>query len=135
MSTPPTPYLLFQGNAREALTFYQEVFGGELTIYTRSQLGRTDGSPDGVAHGILKGVVDLFGADADDGSAGVRTEGLMLSLLGASSEADLRRWFERLAAGGRVVDDLQKRAWGASDGQVLDRFGLHWLIGFESGES
>jgi PhnB protein len=30
------------------------------------------------------------------------------------------------------VDDLQTRPWGASDGQVVDRFGLHWLIGFEA---
>ena len=35
----------------------------------------------------------------------------------------------------RVVDDLQKRPWGASDGQVIDRYGRHWLIGFETDES
>jgi PhnB protein len=40
-----------------------------------------------------------------------------------------------LSDGGRVVDDLQKRAWGASDGQVIDRFGVHWLIGFEVEET
>jgi PhnB protein len=33
------------------------------------------------------------------------------------------------------VDDLQARPWGASDGQVIDRFGLHWLIGFEDGDT
>jgi PhnB protein len=58
----------------------------------------------------------------------------MLSLLGASDETTLRTWFERLAAGGTVVEDLQERPWGASDGQVIDRFGLHWLIGFEPGD-
>jgi uncharacterized glyoxalase superfamily protein PhnB len=30
--------------------------------------------------------------------------------------------------------DLQTRPWGASDGQVIDRYGLHWLIGFEEDE-
>jgi PhnB protein len=44
----------------------------------------------------------------------------------------LRNWFSRLCEGGRVVDDLQTRPWGASDGQVIDRYGLHWLIGFEA---
>jgi PhnB protein len=33
------------------------------------------------------------------------------------------------------VTDLQARPWGASDGQVIDRFGLHWLIGFEGEET
>ncbi len=56
----------------------------------------------------------------------------MLSLLGTAEPATLRRWFAGLAAdGGTVVDDLQERPWGASDGQVIDRYGLHWLIGFE----
>ena len=32
-----------------------------------------------------------------------------------------------------MIDDLQQRPWGAFDGQVVDRYGLHWLIGFEDG--
>ena len=55
----------------------------------------------------------------------------MFSLLGTSDPPTLRTWFARLAEGGRVVDDLQVRPWGATDGQVIDRFGLHWLVGFE----
>jgi PhnB protein len=37
----------------------------------------------------------------------------------------------RPADGGTVVDDLQQRPWGAFDGQLIDRYGVHWLIGFE----
>jgi PhnB protein len=55
----------------------------------------------------------------------------MLALLGAAEPATLRTWFSRLSEGGRVVDDLQERPRGASDGRVIDRFGLQWLIGFE----
>jgi PhnB protein len=58
----------------------------------------------------------------------------MLALLGTAGSSTLRTWFSRLSQGGRVVDDLQKRPWGASDGQVIDRFGLHWLIGYEVDE-
>jgi PhnB protein len=57
----------------------------------------------------------------------------MLSLLGTADAPTLTDWFSRLSEGGRVVDDLQVRPWGASDGQVIDRYGLHWLIGFEDG--
>jgi PhnB protein len=55
----------------------------------------------------------------------------MLSLLGTADASTLKDWFTGLSEGGRVVDDLQVRLWGASDGQVIDRYGLHWLIGFE----
>lgn len=61
-----------------------------------------------------------------------RCEGMMLALLGTAPPATLRAWFSRLSDGGRVVDDLQTRPWVASDGQVVDRYGLHWLIGFEA---
>jgi hypothetical protein len=56
---------------------------------------------------------------------------MMLALLGTADPSTLRTWFLRLSEGGHVVDDLQQRPWGAWDGQVIDRYGLHWLIGFE----
>jgi PhnB protein len=128
----PTPYLHFPGTAREALTFYGDVFGGSAQLHTFEEFKRTDGPPDAIAHGYLKdGPVDLFAADAAGDEASVRSEGMMFSLLGAADPSTLRTWFSRLGEGGRVVEDLQERPWGASDGQVVDRYGLHWLLGFE----
>ena len=43
----------------------------------------------------------------------------------------LHQWFGALAEDGRVVDPLAVKPWGATDGQVVDRFGLAWLIGYE----
>jgi len=96
---------------------------------------RTDGPADAIAHGELTGgLVALFGADAAGGEASFRSEGLMLALLGTADPATLRTWFARLSEGGRVLDDLQQRPWGGYDGQVIDQYGLHWLIGFELAE-
>jgi PhnB protein len=128
----PVPYIRFPGTAREALSFYADVFGGSAQLHTFAEFGRDDGPGDAVAHGYLvDGPVALFGADAAGDEPAVRCEGMMLSLLGTADASRLRQWFSRLSEGGRVVDDLQQRPWGASDGQVVDRYGLHWLIGFE----
>lgn len=128
----PTPYVHFPGTARDALAFYAGVFGGEVELNTFAEFGRTDGPGDAVAHGgLTRGPVTLFCADAAGEDRPLRCEGLMLSLLGTAEPATLRAWFAGLARGGRVVDDLQERPWGAWDGQVVDRYGLHWLIGFE----
>jgi PhnB protein len=63
--TAPTPYLQLPGTAREALTFYADVFGCAVQLHTLEEFGRTDGSPDHVAHGYLvDGPVSLFAADA-----------------------------------------------------------------------
>lgn len=130
--TGPTPYLHFPGTARQALSFYAEVFGGAAQLSTFAEFNRTDGPAEAIAHGALVGgPVTLFGSDVAGEERAFRSEGLMLSLLGTADAATLRRWFGRLAAGGEVVDDLQRRPWNAVDGQVIDRYGLHWLIGFE----
>lgn len=127
----PTPYIHFPGTARDALAFYGRTFGCTVQLHTFGEFGRADGPAELIAHGYLKGPVALFGADVAGDDRPVRTEGVMFSLLGAASPAALHAWFAALADGGRVVEDLQVRPWGASDGQVVDRFGLHWLIGYE----
>jgi PhnB protein len=134
--TGPTPYVHFAGTARQALSFYGDVFGCSVQLHTFEEFNRTDGPAQAIAHGFLTdGPVQLYGADVAGDEPSVRCEGMMLTLLGTASPAILADWFSRLSEGGRVVDDLQVRPWGAWDGQVIDRYGLHWLIGFEDGES
>lgn len=127
----PLIYLSFPGTAREALNFYAEVFGGEVTLHSYEDFGRTDGPADAVAHGVLEGVVALAGSDAPAGEETVRFHGLKLSLLGTAEPAVLHRWFDSLSVGGSAIDPLARKPWGASDGQVTDRHGLRWLIGYE----
>jgi PhnB protein len=127
-----TPYLHFDGQAREALAFYAHVFGGATQLHTFRDFSRDDGPPEAIAHGLLKdSLVVIYAADVGTGQLPLRTQGLMLSLLGTADAATLRRWFALLSDGGEVIDELQQRPWGGFDGQVIDRFGLHWLIGFE----
>jgi PhnB protein len=134
--TAPTPYLHFPGTARDALTFYGDVFGCAVQLHTFDEFNRTDGPAEAIAHGYLAdGPVALFAADVTGDEPSFRCEGMMLSLLGTADPSTLRNWFSSLSDGGRIVDDLQMRPWGATDGQVIDRYGLHWLIGFEGDES
>lgn len=125
------PYLFFPGTAAEALTFYRDVFGGDLELHTYAEFGRGDGPGDAVAHGMLTGAVGLFAADAGPDEDAVHLVGVAFSLLGTADPATLTTWFERLAEGGRVIDPLQARPWGDHDGQVTDRFGVRWLIGYQ----
>jgi len=134
--TAPTPYLHFPGTAREALTFYGDVFDCAAQLHTFAEFNRTDGPADAIAHGqLMGGPVALCASDVAGDEPPFRCEGMMLSLLGTAAPATLRTWFSRLSDGGKVVDDLQMRPWGASDGRVIDRHGVHWLIGFEGDES
>jgi PhnB protein len=62
----------------------------------------------------------------------VHVVGAAFALLGTADAATLTEWFARLADGGTVLDPLQERPWGAHDGQVVDRYGIRWLIGYEA---
>lgn len=129
--TAPTPYLALPGNARDALSFYQSVFGGDLTLHDYAEFGRRDGPDDAIAHGQLDGPVALFASDAGADDDALNVTGLMLSLLGSAEPDVLTRWFDALADRGRVISPLEKRPWGDHDGSVRDQFGVCWLIGFE----
>lgn len=125
------PYLFFPGNAAEALDFYRGVFGGELQLFTYEQFGRADGPGDAIAHGALSGTVELFASDAAGDADAVHIVGASFSLLGTAEPDVLTRWFDELAAEGRIIEPLEQRPWGDWDGQVIDRYGIRWLIGFQ----
>jgi PhnB protein len=129
--TTLTPYLSFPGTARQALTFYRDVFGGELVLNTLADFGRDDGPADAIAHGMLQGPVELFASDAAAGEPSLRLEGVLFSLLGTAEPATLEEWFTALSDGGADIDALQLRPWGDHDGQVTDQFGVRWLIGYQ----
>lgn len=129
------PYILFDGAAAEALTRYQEIFGGTLHLYDYKTLGRTDGPPEAIGHGMLIGDVELAAADAPQGERAIGATGLHFSLLGTKDPGTLTQWFDALAEGGTITDPLQKRAWGDYDGTVIDRFGISWLIGYQPPET
>src|SRR6478609_11942683 len=54
MATRLNPYISFSDNARQAMEFYNSVFGGTLTLSTFAEFGAQD-SPDAdkIMHGML----------------------------------------------------------------------------------
>lgn len=125
-----TPYLSLPGTARQALTFYRDVFGGDLVLHTFGDIGR-EGDPGAIAHGMLQGPVELFASDAGPGEPTLALKGVLFSLLGTAEPAVLEQWFAELSESGTEIDPLQARPWGDHDGQVTDRYGIRWLIGYQ----
>lgn len=131
--TAPSLYLHLPGTAADALEFYRGVFGGTVERRTFAERGCTDGPGAAIAHGALSGAVDLYVSDTREQDEPFSARGLMVALLGTAEPTTLRTWFVGLSEGGEVVEELQRRPWGASDGQVRDRYGVLWLIGYQHG--
>lgn len=131
MSVWLNPYLSFRDNAREAMTFYHSVFGGELTVSTFADF-HASGDPTEqhkIMHSQLEspdGLV-LMGADTPEGMEYRSQAGVSVSLSG-DDEARLRGYWERLSEGGSVTAPFEKAPWGDTFGMCVDRFGVSWMV-------
>ncbi|WP_426297662.1 VOC family protein [Arthrobacter sp. R-11] len=133
MATRLNPYLSFRDNARDAITFYESVFGGELTISTfgEFQASQDPAEADKVMHAMLvsdNGLV-LMAADTPNGMSYNPGDNISVSLSGESSdEAELRGYWEKLSDGGTVAMPLEAAPWGDTFGMCTDKFGIAWLV-------
>jgi PhnB protein len=139
MATTLNPYLNFRGNTREAMGFYRDVFGGDLTTATFKDFGAsTDPSEDDlIMHADLQAPdgVRVMAADVPtrmEYEPG--TNDFAMSLSG-EDENELRGYFDKLADGGTVTMPLEKAAWGDMFGMCTDRFGIRWLVNVNAPKS
>lgn len=123
------PYIGFVDTARQALEFYQEVFGGELTLNTYGEFGAADGPDAGkVMHGQLE-TPDEFTLMASDAPSGMpHDSGSAVSISIFGDDVALRGYFAQLADGGTVTMPLEKQVWGDEFGMCTDRFGVAWMV-------
>ncbi|HEX7131311.1 MAG TPA: VOC family protein [Iamia sp.] len=136
MASLLNPYLMFNGTAREAMTRYQEIFGGDLEVMTFGDAGATGGGPpppDGVMHSYL-GTPQGFALMGSDAPPGVEVQPgttMAVSLSGDDVE-DLTRFWEQLSEGGTIEVPFERQMWGDTFGQCTDRFGVSWMVNVTS---
>ncbi|MGH3980716.1 MAG: VOC family protein, partial [Pseudonocardiaceae bacterium] len=114
MASRLNPYISFAGNARQAMGFYQGVFGGALTLRTFGEFGAQD-SPDAdkIMHGMLEtdSGFTLMGADTPPGMEHNPGNTIAVSLSGDDAD-ELRGYWDKLSDGGTVSVPLEKQMWG-----------------------
>ncbi|MEU6645282.1 VOC family protein [Saccharomonospora sp. NPDC046836] len=130
MASRLNPYLNFSGNAREAMEFYQQVFGGSLVVNTFGDFGAPDAAlADKVMHGQLETErgFTLMGSDLPPDIEYQPGNTMSVSLSGDDAD-ELRGYWGKLSDGGTVHTPLEKQMWGDMFGECVDRFGVRWLV-------
>ncbi|RDI50978.1 VOC family protein [Nocardia mexicana] len=130
MASRLNPYIGFADNARAALEFYREVFGGTLTLSTFGEFGDEQApGADLIMHGLLETPdgFTLMAADTPPGMEYQPGSAISISLSGDDAE-QLRGWWDGLSAGGAVAVPLEKQMWGDEFGMCSDRFGVAWMV-------
>jgi PhnB protein len=135
------PYLLFNGNAEEAFTLYQSIFGGELQLTRFGEMGDGAGLPDEaknlVAHVALplRGTEQLLMAsDCPPGQTVSTTNPAYTVCLDVDSREEAERIFHALSAGGAVTMPIGKTEWAELFGMVIDKYSVPWMVGYTPGE-
>ncbi|GAA4578266.1 VOC family protein [Micromonospora coerulea] len=130
MSSRLNPYLSFTDDARQAMEFYQRVFGGTLTVNTFGEFGNPDPAlADRVMHAQLETDQGYTLMASDTPPEMERNVGnnITVSLSGDDAD-DLRRFWTQLSEGGVVTLPLEKQMWGDEFGMCVDRFGIGWMV-------
>ena len=128
-------YLTFNGNCREAMTFYKKCLGGKLEIQTIGQSPMADQMPlemkECILHATLttEGFV-IMGSDMTPETGLVKGNTVSL-MLNCSSETDIRMFFDKLSYGGTIKHQLENTFWGALFGDLTDKFGNNWILNFD----
>lgn len=130
MASVLNPYLSFDWDARQAMEFYKDVFGGELRLNTYGDFGQSGAeNADKIMHGMLRTAegFTLMGADMPPGMEHSPGNAFAVSVSG-EDESTLRGYWEKLSSGGSVSVPLEKQMWGDVFGMCTDRFGIPWMV-------
>ncbi|MER7952178.1 VOC family protein [Streptomyces sp. NPDC096079] len=129
------PYISFDGDARQAMEFYKEVFGGTLALNTFGAFGadKAGEAADKIMHGMLEtdNGFTLMAADVPPGMSHNPGDNISVSVSGEDAD-ELRRYWDKLSGTGTVAVPLEKQMWGDVFGMCKDRFGITWMVNITS---
>lgn len=128
-------YVTFNGNCHEAMAFYQEALGGELTLLSVQGMPVEARCPAGqekqIMHAMLvKDDMVLMGTDMI-GPAGYKLGNTIALSINCASREEIDTYYANLLQGGYPIKELAKQAWGALFGVVVDKYGLAWMLNYE----
>ncbi|WP_342022628.1 VOC family protein [Arthrobacter citreus] len=138
MSTTLNPYLSFRDNARDAMAFYQSVFGGTLESSTFAEMNMADDPAEAnkIMHSSLTTDNGMVLMASDTPSSMNLDEGSSYSIsLSGNDGEQLRGYWDKLLDGGQMTLPLEKAPWGDMFGMLTDKFGTSWMISIETEDS
>jgi PhnB protein len=126
------PYLNFRNTSRQAMEFYQSVFGGMLDLSTFGEFEGMVQDPseqDLIMHAHL--VTDdgfvLMASDTPSGMEYREPAGFAVSVSG-DEEAPMQKFWDALSEGGTVTMPYGTPPWGGKYGMLTDKFGVDWMV-------
>ncbi|HZG24423.1 MAG TPA: VOC family protein [Chitinophagaceae bacterium] len=130
-------YLQFDGNAHEAMNFYQNALGGQLELQKVKESPMATQMPEDVQDQVLHGSLSsngIFIMGSDMCGMGTMENGNSVQIcINCDSEEEINRFFKNLSTNATVKEPLAAAPWGAIFGMLTDQFGKHWMFNYQQG--
>lgn len=139
MALRMNPYLVMDGNAKEAIQFYEKALDAQVVmVQTFGEMPANPDFPlpesarDRISHALLKvGETDLMFSDTFPGQPVQSSNQVQVCIMTDQAE-QAKRIYEALREGGQVVMPLQETFWSPAYGIVADKYGVNWNISTEA---
>lgn len=128
-----TPYLIFNGNAKEALEFYKELFDGEISdvqTYGEADFPTPPEAENRIMHARFKKGELFFMVSDSFPNQDVETGSNISLVLEFDEQEEMGTVYHHLAENGTVAMELQDTFWGARYAKVKDAFGVTWDLNY-----
>lgn len=128
-----SPYVNFQGRAREAMEFYHKVLGGKLDLQAVNEHGvsKPAGPGDRIMYSRLEADGALIiGTDGHPVYPPKVGDNMAIALTGTDKDR-LTKIFNSLAEGGKIKGPLSKQPGDAEVGWLMDKFGINWMVNID----
>jgi len=129
------PFLLFDGNCAEAMTFYHQCLGGELTLTKLSETPMKEMFPPEKHSRIINayltsGAIEISATDwmASPDFDPIQGNTFAIFIIGNSYD-ELKIVFDKLSKGANQdrLQDLHEMPFGIY-GQFYDKYGVQWIF-------
>lgn len=134
MKNPLHPYLHFDKTCKEAMTFYQQLFGGNLEMMTIGESPAKDQfSPDiydEILHAYLSNGDFVLMASDMCGNGEIKRGNSVQLCLNCDTEEEINTLYQQLTGEGKILSELKSEFWGDQFAMVIDRFGVQWMLAY-----
>ncbi|MGM0899004.1 MAG: VOC family protein [Bacillota bacterium] len=133
------PQVIFNGNCKEALAYYEGVFG--VTDVSVMHYGDTPGSKldEDLQELILEAAIPLYDevlllSDAMPGKPATFGSNFHIAIR-SEDLGEMKADFEKLAESGTVIFEFEESYWSEGYGVVQDKFGVQWQFDYRKSEA
>ncbi|MEQ8471704.1 MAG: VOC family protein [Marinoscillum sp.] len=127
-------YVYFNGNCKEAMTFYHQCLGGRLEFTTVGDTPMSGDLPKSMKQCVLQSKlqsnhINIMGSDMIGDDGWMQGNNIAM-LVNCDSREQITTLYKNLGEGGQPIHPIEPTFYGALFGGLIDRFGNSWLFNY-----